>query len=147
MAEAKIDVLGPYDAAIVVDLYNQVFAPPRDAEHFERRFKGRHNVAVMIASLDERPVGFLIGFELSPTTYFIWMCGVLPDFRRAGIATQLVAGQEAWARDQHYGTLRFECNNQHRPMLHVAIQEGYDLVGMRWDTESAANVAIFEKSI
>ena len=43
--------------------------------------------------------------------------------------------------------MRFECNNQHRPMLHVAISEDYDLVGIRWDTTSGNNVVIFEKDL
>jgi hypothetical protein len=64
-----------------------------------------------------------------------------------GISTQLIQAQHAWAQDHDYATMRFECNNQHRPMLHVAITEGYELVGIRWDTESGNNVVIFEKAL
>ena len=32
-------------------------------------------------------------------------------------------------------------------MLHVAISEGYDLVGIRWETPTASNVVIFEKEL
>ena len=51
------------------------------------------------------------------------------------------------AEDHHYELIRFECRNQHRAMLHTAITQGYDLVGIRWDTHSAANVVIFEKDL
>ena len=72
---------------------------------------------------------------------------IATDFRRLGICTQLIQAQHAWAADNEYQTIRFECNNQHRPMLHVAITEGYDLVGIRWDTASGNNVVIFEKDL
>lgn len=45
------------------------------------------------------------------------------------------------------GSIRFEHQNQHRAMLHVAIHESYDLVDIRWDTAPANNVVIFEKDL
>jgi hypothetical protein len=32
-------------------------------------------------------------------------------------------------------------------MLHLAIDLGYDIVGMRWDADRNANLVIFEKSL
>lgn len=147
MANAKIVVVGPGEVGLICDLNNHVFNPPQTEAYFRRRFQGRHNVSMMVALMDERPCGFIVGFELMPSTFFCWLCGVLPDARRMGIATQLMQAQQAWAADHDYLMIRFECQNQHRPMLHVAITEGYDLVGIRWDTASASNVVIFEKEL
>jgi GNAT superfamily N-acetyltransferase len=147
MANAKIVVVGPGEIGLIAEQYNQVFNPQQSEGYFRRRFQGRHNVSMLVALMEEQPVGFIVGFELMPTTYFSWLCGVLPDARRLGIATQLMQAQQSWAADHGYHLMRFECQNQHRPMLHVAIKEGYDLVGIRWDTAIAANVVIFEKDI
>lgn len=147
MADAKIEVIGPGELRLVTGLYNQVFSPGQDESFFARRFQGRHNVMIFLAMLDEQPVGWSIGFELMPTTYFCWLCGVVPDARRLGIATQLMQALQAYAGENDYTILRFECQNQHRPMLHLAITEGYDLVGIRWDTATANNVAVFEKDL
>lgn len=147
MANAKIVAVGPGELELIADLYGQVFSPPQTAEYFSRRYHGRYNVSLFVALLDERHVGFTVSYELRPTTYFCWLCGVLPDARRLGVATQLMQGQEAFALDHGYGVVRFECQNQHRPMLHMAITESYDLVGIRWDTAISANVAIFEKDL
>ncbi len=147
MANAKIVVVGPGEIGLITDIYNQVFSPPESEEFFQRRFMGRHNITMFVAMVDEQHVGMSIGFEVMPTTFFCWLCGVLPDARRLGIATQLMHALEAFARDHSYNILRFECQNQHRPMLHVAITEGYDLVGIRWDTSTANNVVIFEKDL
>jgi len=147
MATAKIIPVGQDELELLADLYNDVFSPARDAEFFRRRFKGRHNVSILLAMIEDRHVGFVVGFELMPTTYFVWLCGVHPEFRRAGIATQLMQGEQAWAQDNDYQIVRFECQNQHRPMMHTAITEGYDLIGIRWDTITGNNVVIFEKEV
>jgi len=147
MATAKIVPVGPGEIELITDLYNDVFSPRQEPSFFEQRFRGRYNVSMLVAIVEERHVGFAIGFELMPSTYFSWICGVLPDYRRTGVATQLIQGQRAWAQDNEYSILRFECQNQHRPMLHVAISEGFDAVGIRWDTATGNNVVIFEKDL
>jgi GNAT superfamily N-acetyltransferase len=145
MADATIELIGPEELPVVVQLYNQIFRPGRDLEAFRRRFRGRYNVLQLLARLGDRPVGFFLGFELKPLVYFAWFYGVLPDFRRQGIASQLMDAVHSWAQQNEYESVRFECHNQHRPMLHLAIATGYDIVGMRWDPDRGENLVIFEK--
>jgi GNAT superfamily N-acetyltransferase len=147
MAEAKIDIVGPGDIPLVAELYSQVFRPARDPAFFRRRFQGRCNVLMLVATLENEPVGFFIGFELKPTVYFAWFYGVLPHNRRQGIASQLMDAVHSWAAEQGYEAIRFECHNQHRPMLHLAIARHYDIVGIRWDPDRGENLVIFEKSL
>ena len=145
MADAIIDMVGPEDLPNIAKLYNQIFRPPRDLESFQRRYQGRYNVLQLIARIKDQPVGLFLGFELKPTVFFAWFYGVLPDFRRQGIASQLMEAVHAWARQNEYESVRMECHNQHRPMLHLAIANGYDIVGMRWDPDRGDNLVIFEK--
>ena len=145
MADAIIDLAGPEDLPVITDLYNHIFRPSRDAESFQRRFQGRYNVLQLIARIEDRPVGFFLGFELKPTVYFAWFYGVLPECRRQGIASQLMDAVHGWARQNDYESLRFECHNQHRPMLHLAIAQQYDIVGISWDPDRGDNLVIFEK--
>jgi GNAT superfamily N-acetyltransferase len=147
MADAIIDLVGPDELPLISDLYNQVFRPARDVETFRRRFRGRYNVLMLVARLDDRPVGFFIGFELKPGVFFAWFYGVIPEYRRQGIASQLMDAVHSWAKQNDYDSIRFECHNQHRPMLHLAIAVGYDIVGMRWDPDRGDNLVIFEKGL
>ena len=64
MADAIIDIVGQDDLPVIVDLYNQIYRPPRDVDAFRRRFRGRYNVLRMIARVKDRPVGFFVGFPL-----------------------------------------------------------------------------------
>jgi len=145
--DTKIDIVGPNEIPLVADLYNQIFRPSRDAAFFRRRFQGRCNILMLVASAFNEPAGFYIGFELKPTMYFSWFYGVLPQARRQGIASQLMDAVHAWVAEQGYDGIRFECHNQHRPMLHLAIERRYDIMGIRWDPDRGDNLVIFERSL
>ena len=145
MADAVIERVGEGDLPVLVQLYNQIFRPGRDLDSFQRRFRGRYNTLQLVARICDRPVGFFLGFELKPAVYFAWFYGVVPEYRRQGIASQLMDAVHSWARQNDYESIRFECHNQHRPMLHLAIAQEYDIVGMRWDPDRGDNLVIFEK--
>jgi GNAT superfamily N-acetyltransferase len=145
MADAIIEQYDPEELRVVSQLYNQIFRPARDIDSIRRRFRGRYNILQLIARIGDRPVGFFLGFELKPTVYFAWFYGVLPEFRRQGIASQLMEAVHSWAQQNEYESVRFECHNQHRPMLHLAIALGYDIVGIRWDPDRGDNLVLFEK--
>ena len=147
MADAVIDVVSVDELPMVVDLYNKIFRPAKTLESFQRRYRGRHNVLQLIARVKDQPVGFFLGFELKPDTFFAWFYGVLPDHRRDGLGSQLMEAAQTWAMQNQYETIRLECHNQHRPMLHLAIDLGYDIVGMRWDAARAENLLVFEKNL
>ncbi len=147
MANADIIIIGPTESVLLASLYNEVFAPRRDVAFFERRFRSRCNILNLIAEVDGRPVGFSSGFELKPNTWFNWLVGVLPDYRRAGIASQLTEAEHAWALDHGYEYARMECQNEHRPVMQMAVTLGYDVVGLRFDNDRHTNLVIFEKEL
>ena len=147
MADAIIDIVGPDDLPIIADLYNQIYRPAKEADSFRRRFRGRYNILRMIARIQDRPVGFFLGFELKPATFFAWFYGVLPDFRRQGIASQLMDAVHEWAKDHDYESIRLECHNSARSMLHLAIALDYIVAGIRWDPDRGDNLVIFEKTL
>ena len=147
MANADVVVVGTGELPLIVNLYNEMFRPPRDLEFFRRRLLGRYNALLLIANVDGRPVGFSSGFELKPSVFFSWLTGVLPDFRRQGIASQLHEAQCAWATEHAYRYIRMECHNQHRPILQMAIAMNFNIVGMRWDPDRTDNLIVFEKSL
>ncbi len=147
MADADIVMVGPDELPLICELYNEIFRPARDVSSFRRRLAGRQNILLLIAQIERRPVGFSLGIELKPNVFFAWLIGVLPDYRRAGVATQLVEAESAWAEEHGYQYLRMECHNAHRPVLMMAIQLGFNVVGLRWDADRSDNLVIFEKTL
>jgi len=147
MAQADITIVTEQQLPTIVELYNQVFRPAETEDYFRRRFQGRYNVLVMMASLDNRPVGFVIGFELKPFVFYNWLIGVHPDFRRKGIARQLIDSQNEWAKTHGYEYSRFESLNRHRAMLHLSLEAGYDIVGTRWDSVRSDLLVQLERTL
>ena len=147
MANAKIDLLGPSDFDLVARMYNQVFHPARDGAFFKRRFLARYNSLILVATLDNEPVGFALGMELKPTVFYAWLLGVLPSFRRTGVGSQLMDAMCAWAHERGYESIRLECQNRHRAMLHMVIDRKFDVAGLRWDPDRGENLVIFEKML
>jgi GNAT superfamily N-acetyltransferase len=147
MSDVVIDLLDPADTALITHLYNQVFRPERDEAFFTRRLENRKNPLVMGARVENEAVGFFVGMERTPRVFFGWLVGVLPSARRMGVATQLINTAADWAQSRGYGAIRFECHNRQRAMLHFGIANGYDIVGIRWDSDRAENLLILEKRL
>lgn len=147
MANADIVLIGLNELPLIVDLYNEVFRPPQDQGFFERRLEWRRKPLILLAQVDREPVGFSVGYEIKPSTFYCWLVGVLPDYRRAGIASQLMEAMSAWSNDNDYQIIRFECYNHHRPMRHLAISQHFDIVGVRYDVDAQANLIVMEQSV
>jgi len=147
MADAIIDRLSPTDLEPIIHLYNGIFRPARPIDWIVRRLSGRRGILAQVARIGRDGVGFYLGFELKPDTHFTWLVGVVPEMRRAGIATQLMHSAEDWARTEGHRWMRFECDNRIRGFLHFGIANEYDIVGLRWDPDRATNLVIFHKAL
>jgi GNAT superfamily N-acetyltransferase len=147
MANADVVIIGMRELPLIVELFAEVFRPAREFGFFERRLKGRTNPLMLLAQVQDRPVGFALGYENKPGTFYCWLIGVIPDFRRQGIAAQLMEAMAAWAGDHEYHTIRFESFNWQRPMLHLAISQNYDIVGLRYDRGANVNLIILEHEL
>lgn len=117
--------------ATVVQLSRQIpeFQNPHAAEEYEKRLAGRRHL-ILIAYEKDSPVGFKVGYERTPDTFYSWMGGVLPTHRRLGIAQRLAETQETWAKEQGFSAIQFKTWNKHRAMLLFAIGRGFSILGV-----------------
>ena len=75
-----------------MELYNAIFRPKREVDFFKRRFMGRYNALTLLARMDDKPVGFWIGFELKPGMFYHWLGAVAPGRPPHGVGPA-VAGR------------------------------------------------------
>ena len=66
--------------------------------------------------------------------------------RRVDMSPQLMEALHSWAKQNDYEAVRFECHNQHRAMLHLAINQEYDFIGIRWDSDRGDNLIQLQKT-
>ena len=90
-----------------VDLSNQIpeFDSPYALDEYEKRCEGAH--LSLNAFVDEKPVGFKVGYDrFKDGSFYSWMGGVLPKYRRQGQGKRL-----------HYHSLK----NKEKTSSHVRI--------------------------
>ena len=153
MAQAEIIIADDALLPEAAEVYNRVFRPKQDVDFFKRRLLGHYNPLTLIARLatddgsDGRPVGLWIGYEERPGLFRHWLGAVDPDFRREGIGRQLQEAEHAWAREHGYDAVRCEASNRQREFVRLALETGFDIIGLRHESDRADNMVVFEKSL
>lgn len=108
------------------------------------------NSLILLAVDDQNEfVGFKCGYpsKLNPKNFYSWLGGVLPDFRRQGIALELLLTMENWCRDNHYKRLEFKTLNEHRGMLIFALRNGFEIVDVRTSEKDDRKRIILQKNL
>lgn len=111
------------------EISDQLF--PGEACPLAERLALRAGVVVQLVRHQGRAVAFKIACTDAPSRLHSWRGGVLPDWRRRGLARELIRRQHRWARDQGFREITMATRNRTRGMLLLAIQEGFDVTGVR----------------
>jgi ribosomal protein S18 acetylase RimI-like enzyme len=121
--------------AIALSIQIPEFERPYEIEEYEKRLKGNH--LILTAHGDETTFGFKIGYDrFSDGSFYSWMGGVLPEFRRQGVANTLADYQENWAKEQGYKSIKLKTRNKHESMITFAFERGFDII----DSESNEDI-------
>ena len=107
----------------------------------------RNNLLILLYRMDEVLVGYKIGYELTTGTFLSWIGGVHPDFRRRGVASELMMRQHQLAAQWGYQCVRTHSLNRHRPMLLLNIRFDFDIVGIQHNIEEDELKIILEKKL
>ena len=126
----KIDIL-PISAAVAGKLEQEIpeFTHRYAEAQIEERLRGRPQLLIG-AYVDDACVGYKVGYEFQPRRFYSWLGGVLPQYRRRGIALALLNWQEGWARKNGYEVIRVTSENRYRSMLIFLLKNEYDIVGV-----------------
>lgn len=94
-------------------------------EVYQQRLSGTRHL-ILVAFDGTKPVGFKVGYQKDQDgSFYSWMGGVLPDYRRLKIAKQLADIQEDWAKKNGYGAITFKTRNYLKPMLVFGLSNGF----------------------
>jgi ribosomal protein S18 acetylase RimI-like enzyme len=135
------------DIATVVALSRQIpeFDGPPGISAYEKRLAGVPHL-LLAAEQGGQLAGFKAGYEREGY-FYSWMGGVLPAFRRKGLARALAQAQENWARQQGYTTITFKTRNQHKGMLLFALKNGFDIIGFKAYDDVKASRILLRKNV
>jgi GNAT superfamily N-acetyltransferase len=109
-----------------VDLSSKIpeFNSPYKIEEYKKRCAGEY--LVLIAEIDNQPVGFKIAYDrFNDGNFYSWMGGVLPKFRRMGVAYSLANFQEKWAVENGFSSILLKTRQKHDEMIAFSFNRGF----------------------
>ena len=69
---------------------------------------------------------FKVGYDrFNDGSFYSWMGGVLPRFRKMGVAQLLLAEQEAWAVQNGFSAIKLKTRKKHGAMLEFSLKRGF----------------------
>lgn len=95
---------------------------------------GEAESLALLARIDGKPVGCKIGYALDDEhgekVFYSWLGGVDSNYRKQGIASNLLSYQERWLKTQGYREVRVKSMNHYPNMLRFLIGKGYQVAGL-----------------
>ncbi len=124
-----------------------VFASTFEASHFREKFPEKSNALALLVYDNEKLIAFKIGYELNPETFYSWMGGVHPDYRRQGLAHQLMVRQHKLAKTNHYLKVRTKTRMSYRHMLIFNLNQGFDIIATETKPQVSEAIIVLEKTL
>ena len=109
-----------------VDLSSKIpeFNSPYKIEEYKKRCAEKY--LSLIAEIDNQSVGFKIGYDrFNDGSFYSWMGGVLPKFRRMGVAYSLANFQEKWAAKNGFSSIVLKTRQIHDGMIALSLNRGF----------------------
>ncbi|WP_298772430.1 GNAT family N-acetyltransferase [uncultured Shewanella sp.] len=72
-------------------------------------------------------IGFKMGYPLNDSEFYSWLGGVVPKYRKASCAKDMLKAQEKWLKAHDYKRVRVKSMNRFSGMLCMLIRNGYDI--------------------
>ncbi|MBO6660676.1 MULTISPECIES: GNAT family N-acetyltransferase [Roseivirga] len=107
------------------------FDPLLSTDHYVERMANKPKL-IAIAWVEEKPVGCKIAYDrFEDGTLYSWLGGVIPKYRKMGLAKKLADFQEKWALENGFSAIRFKTLNRHKAMLTFAINNGFQIYSVK----------------
>lgn len=109
---------------------------------FEKRISEAVNLLTVLALHENKIVGFKIGYQIAPKTFYSWIGGVDESFRKLGIAAGLMEKQHLWCRRNGFNLIRTKTRNNFKAMLILNIKHGFDIIDVYSDINNELKIVL-----
>lgn len=138
---------GSIEEAVAISKQIPEFVNPHQESIYEARLQGVPHL-ILIAESAGKAIGFKVGYDRDKDgSFYSWMGGVLPAYRRGSVAISLAERQEDWAREHDFGSVRFKTRNKLKAMQMFALSRGFDIIGVFPEEKLSEYRIIMEKTI
>lgn len=108
----------------------------------------RKDLMMLVAFFEQAPVGFKVGYGEENYVFYSAKGGVLPPYRRRGIARWLLYEMIGRARAKGYKRFAFDTlPNRDHGMTILGLNEGFEIVGASFNEQFKDYLLRFEKEL
>jgi GNAT superfamily N-acetyltransferase len=91
-------------------------------------------ILTILATDGTEPVGFKLGYALNDREFYSAKGGVLPPYRRRGLARRMLHLMMETAARRGFTTFSYDTfPNLYKPMLILGLQEGFNVTNVEWN--------------
>ncbi|WP_252189218.1 GNAT family N-acetyltransferase [Rossellomorea vietnamensis] len=109
------------------------------------KMANKPEILIDVAMEDSRVIGYKIGYELDPDTFYSWLGGVDPDYRKQGIAAELMKRQHQTLKELGFMVVQTKTMNKWRSMLILNIKNGFDVIDTYIDAKGLHKIILEKK--
>lgn len=115
----------PIEEAVKVNESITEFDAPYQKDYFEERYKDKEKL-IIVAYVDDQPAGYIVGYDkFRDGSFYCWMAGVNPKFRKMGVLKVLMDYEDKWAKEKGYNKIKIKTRNNRREMLAYLVKYGF----------------------
>ncbi|WGG44755.1 GNAT family N-acetyltransferase [Rossellomorea sp. DA94] len=126
----------------MVTLHGSIFETSDD---LITKMANKPEILIDIAMDDSRVIGYKIGYQLDPDTFYSWLGGVDPIYRKQGIAAELMKRQHQTLKERGYTVVQTKTMNKWRSMLILNIKNGFDVIDTYTDKKGLHKIILEKK--
>ncbi len=131
----------------IVEVNHQIFDglyewPPYSLDKYKERFSGLKPI-IFIAEKEGKIIGDCISFE-KDAEWYLWILGVLKEYRKQGIANKLLDLNEKYAKENNYKIVSVKVYNVSKEMLALLLRRGYQITDIEKHAKIQYNAIILK---
>jgi len=137
----------PIEEAVKVNATIIEFDAPYQKDYFEDRYKDKDKL-IIVAYVDDQPAGYIVGYDkFEDGSFYCWMTGVNPKFRKLGLLKTLMDYEDKWAKEKGYNKIKIKTRNNRREMLAYLVKYGFFFTEVVQNKNIDDNRILLEKEL
>ena len=137
----------PIEEAVKVNATIVEFDSAYQKDYFEDRYKDRDKL-IIVAYVDDQPAGYIVGYDkFEDGSFYCWMAGVNPKFRKLGLLKSLMDYEDKWAKEKGYNKIKIKTRNNRREMLSYLVKYGFFFTEVVQHSNIDDNRILLEKEL
>jgi ribosomal protein S18 acetylase RimI-like enzyme len=123
------------------------FDKPYDKSYFEDRYLDSEKL-ILVTYVDDNPAGYMVSYDKDKDgSFYCWMAGVNPIFRRHGLLNKMMQYLIDWAKSNGYKKITIKTRNNRREMLSYLVKSGFYFTKVESQPSIEDNRILLERMI